>query len=110
MNKDEKLTVNLSKQTTSVALPRDPGKALRHLMAAEKEWVSWSDLQDVGVINPTEAIFELEKYGAVIKTIIKDTVTSKWDIHLDAPNYKYCGWHFDACLAINTTNPYKESA
>jgi hypothetical protein len=108
MNKDETLTVTLSKKTTSVTLPRDPGIALQHFMAAGRKWVSWSELHDAGVISPVNAILELKKLGARIETKYKDTVTSKWEILTAAPHYKYCEWHFDAAWPHNTTNPYKE--
>ena len=109
MNKDEKLTVTLSKRTTSISLPQDPGKALQQFMAAGNKWISWSELHDAGVAEPTEAVSELEKLGAMFKTMRKDMVTAKWEIHEDAPHYKYCGWHFDADSPKYTTTPNKET-
>jgi hypothetical protein len=108
MSKDEQITVTLSKQTTSVTLPQDPGKALRHFMTVGKKWVSWSELQDVWVISPADAVRELEIHGALFQKKYKDAVTSNWEVHLDAPHYKYCGWRIDTDSPNNTTNPYKE--
>ena len=108
MDKDQKLTVTLSKRTTSVTLPRDAGKALQYLMAAGGKWISGPELHEVGINDPTNAILELKKLGALIQTIYKDTATPNWELHLDAPNYKYCGWHFNANSPEHTTNPYKE--
>ena len=110
MNKDETLTVTLSKQTTSITLPLDPGKALQRLKAAEGKWVSWSDLHEAGVISPKNAILELKKHGALIQRKLKDTVSSNWDLLIAAPHYKYCGWQINAASPHDTTKPYKESA
>jgi hypothetical protein len=109
MNKDEKLTVVLLKQTTLITLPLDPAKALDHFMEVGKIWASWSQLLDAGVSNPGDAVRALQKQGALIQTMYKHTVTSEWDIHNAAPNYKYCGWHFDEASPPNiTTSAYKE--
>lgn len=96
MRDQDQLTVNLSKQTTSVTLLRDPGKTLEYLLATDEEWVSWPKLQEAGIPNPTEAVRVLQEYGAVIDILYKDTVTSKWEIHEDAPHHRYLGWHIEA--------------
>ena len=66
-------------------------------------------IREAGIIEPTDVILELKKLGAMIQTIYKDTATPKCEFHSNAPNYKYCGWHFGADSPNNTTNPYKES-
>jgi hypothetical protein len=108
MNNDNGITVTLSKQTTSVTLPKDPGLALKLFMKVGRKWVSWSELRDAWVINPTDAVRELEKQGALFQKKYKDTVTSNWEVHLDAPHYKYCGWHFEANSPHKETNTYKD--
>lgn len=104
MRDQDQLTVNLSKQTTSVTLLRDPGKTLEYLLATDEEWVSWPKLQEAGIPNPTEAVRVLQEYGAVIDILYKDTVTSKWEIHEDAPHYRYLGWHIEANSPASTAS------
>lgn len=104
MQNHEQLTVNLSRQTTAVTVPRDPGRTLQHFQAVETRWVSWPELQDAGVSDPADAVRVLKEHGAVIETIYKDTVTSKWEIHEDAPHYKYLGWHIEANSPTSTAS------
>jgi hypothetical protein len=110
MSKPQKLTVNLSKRTTSVSPPHNSGKALQHLIAAGTKWVSMFELHEAGCTNPADAILEIKKLGALIQKTLKPAVNSKGEVHALVPHYKLCGWHFDADSPNNTTNPYKESA
>ena len=108
MNKGEKITVTLSKQTTSITLPNDLAKALQYFKSTRSKWVSWIRLHNAGVSDPAAAILELKKLGALIEITYIDALVSKWNRYDEAQKYKYYGWHFDAKSLHNTTNPHKE--
>ena len=102
MNKDKKLNVILSKQTTSVSLAQQPGMTLQYLMTTRQRWVSWFELNCVGVIRPDEASLELQQLGALIQKKYKTAVDSEGEVHDLVPHYKYGGWHID--VAQNQCN------
>lgn len=109
MDNQTQMTVNLLKQTTSVSVPLDPGRTLQHFQAVELRWVSWPELQGIGVFNPTDAVRVLQEQGAVIEIMHKDMVTSNYQIHEDAPHYRYLGWHIDANSPASTSTPKSSS-
>ena len=104
MRDQDQLTVNLSKKTTSVTVPLDPGRTLQHFQEVETRWVSLPELQGIGVVNPTDAVRVLQEQGAVIEIMYKDMVTSNYQIHEDAPHYRYLGWHIDANSPASTVS------
>lgn len=109
MNSNKQLTVALPKKPTSITLPEDAGKALRLFNSTQRKWVNWAELSIGGVDDPVNAVLELKKLGADIKTRYNDRLSSKWDRFAEAEQYKYCGWHFDANSPKCTASPYKES-
>lgn len=96
MNDHAEVTVPLSSTTTSITLPWDPGRALGHFLANGRRWISWSELQDVGVSDPDTAVRQLEELGASFQRMYKDMATSSWELHEDAPHYKYLGMRLQA--------------
>jgi len=108
MNKDKALTVTLSKQTTSITLPNEPGKALQYFNSTRNKWVSWVRLHNAGVSDPAEAILELKKLGALIEITYNDALVSKWERYDEAQQYKYCGWHFDAIWPETSADIHKD--
>jgi len=103
------VTVALSSRIKITLLP-DPGRALDHFLATGVKWVSWSELQDMGVDDPEAAVKTLEELGASCQRMYKDMVTSKWEIHEDAPHYRYLGWHFDASSPESIASSEEETA
>ena len=103
MDEQGNVTVQLSGRTT-ITLPRDPGRALDYFLATGRQWVSWSELYDVGVSDPDAAALYLEELGASFERKYKDMATSNWELHLDAPHYKYLGLRIQpTSFEVNTS-------
>jgi hypothetical protein len=110
MSKRQKLTVSLPNLTPTITLPRHLGRVLQHVIDSGSEGVNSFELTRAGSLNPTRAISDLRKRGALISRELRDVEDSFGEIHPGVAHYIYCGWHFDAAWQHNTTNPYKESA
>lgn len=85
----------------TVTLPPQPGKALAHFVTAQKNWVSWPELYDVGVFDPECEVWQLEQTWASTSLDLQGPV----DLNVDSPRrrsrYQIFGSHIVANAPAN---------